>query len=182
MVPTTPELDAIAIKVRAFLLAIAATGIEVIQGPVNRAAQPKGSHAMFTFLFQRRLRTNVSEYDDSDPEAGLRNVEQGTELHLQFDYYAASDSDMQPVGKLAVAVSTLWRDEYGVDALAPEASPLYIDGARGAPLALGEEQYVGRWISTAVAQYNPVTSVPQEFADEAEITLVLANALETDPL
>lgn len=182
MMPTTPELDALAIKIRAFLITIADDGIEVIQGPVNRAAQPKGSHVMFTFLFQRRLRTNVSTYDDTDPDAGLRLVEQGTELHLQFDYYAASDSDMQPVGKLAVGVSTLWRDEYGCDALAPEASPLYIDDARGAPLALGEEQYVGRWISTAVAQFNPVTSVPQEFADEADITVVLANALEIDPL
>lgn len=181
MMPTTPELDALAIKVRAFLLTIAEDGIEVIQGPVNRAAQPKGTHCMFTFLFQRRLRTNVSTYEDGAP-AGLRNIEQGTELHMQLDYYAASDSDMQPIGKLAVAVSTLWRDEYGVDALAPEASPLFIDDARGAPLALGEEQYVGRWISTGVLQYNPVTSVPQEFADEADVTVVLANALEIAPL
>lgn len=179
--PTTPELDALAITVRAFLLSIAEDGIEVIQGPVNRVAQPKGSHVMFTFLFQRRLRTNVSTYEDGSP-AGLRHIEQGTELHMQLDYYAASDADMQPIGKLAVAVSTLWRDEYGVDALAPEASPLYIDDARGAPLALGEEQYVGRWISTGVLQYNPVTSVPQEFADEADVTVVLANALEIAPL
>jgi hypothetical protein len=182
MTPTAPELAAISARIGAFLAAIVPSGTEIIQGPVNRAPQPTGSHVMFTYLFEQRLRTNVSTYDDTDPEAGLRLIEQGTELHVQFDFYAASDSDMQAVARWAAAVSTLWRDEYGVDALAPEASPLYIDNARGAPLALGEEQYVGRWISTAVAQYNPVTTVPQEFADEAEITLVLANALETEPL
>lgn len=178
MTPTTPELSAIAAKIGAFLTGIVPSGTEIIQGPVNRVPQPVVDHVMFTFLFERRLRTNVSTYDDSDPEAGLRNIEQGTEVHLQFDFYAASDANMQTVGKWAAAVSTLWRDEYGVDALAPEASPLYIDDARGAPLSLGEMQYVARWISTAVLQFNPVTSVPQEFADEADVTLVLANVLE----
>lgn len=188
-VPTTPELSAVAASLRTMLLAIVPEGTEVIQGPLNRVAQPKGSHVMFTFLFQRRMRTNVSAYTRPDPVPpppgpieGTRDIEQGTELHVQLDFYAASEADMQPIGKAAVAVSTLWRDEYAADALAPHAAPLYIDDARGAPLALGELQYVGRWISTGVMQYNPVTSVPQEFAAEANVALVLANELEIEPL
>lgn len=184
MIPN-PTLAALAAKIGAFLTAVVPSGTEVIQGPVNKVPQPVGSHVMFTFLFDRRLRTNVTTYTrpiDPAPAAGTRDIEQGTEIHVQLDFYAASEADMQPIGNAAVAVSTLWRDEYGCDALAPDASPLYIDQAQGAPLALGEEQYVGRWISTGVLQYNPVTSVPQEFADEADIALVLANELEIEPL
>jgi hypothetical protein len=97
-------------------------------------------------------------------------------VHVQFDFYAAgSDANQQVVGSWAAAVSTLWRDEFGCAALAPDAAPLFIDDARGIPLISGEDQYVGRFTSTAVLQYNPVTSVPQEFADEAIVSLVLAN-------
>jgi hypothetical protein len=180
MTPTTPELSAIAARVGAFLASIVPSGTPILQGPLNRVPQPKESHILFTYLFEQRLRTNQSAYTlpvGPAPAIGARDVEQGTEVHLQFDFYAA-DGDLQTVAKWANAVSTLWRDEYGTAALAPDAAPLYIDSAQGAPLSLGEKQYVGRWISTAVMQYNPVTTVPQEFADEAEVTLVLANQLE----
>lgn len=187
MTPTVPELSDLAVKIGAFLTGIVPSGTEVLQGSVNRVPQPVGDHVMFTFLLDRRLRTNVTSYTrdappPSGPLTGTRDIEQGTEIRVQFDFYAASEANMQTIARYATAVSTLWRDEYGCDALAPVASPLYIDDARGAPLALGEEQYVGRWISTGVLQYNPVTSVPQEFAAEAEIDLVLANALEIEPL
>jgi hypothetical protein len=188
MTPTVPEWSAVAAKIGALLASIVPEGTPILQGPVNRVAQPAASHVMFSYLFERRLRTNVSTYTRPDPVPpppgpieGTRDIEQGTEIHVQLDFYART-GDMQTVAKWAAAVSTLWRDEYACDALAPEAAPLYIDDARGAPLAFGEQQYVGRWISTAVLQVNPVTSVPQEFAAEAEVSLVLANALEIEPL
>jgi hypothetical protein len=179
MTPTTPELSAVAARVGAFLASIVPLGTPILQGPLNRVPQPSASHILFTYLFEQRLRTNESTYAPPitpAPAAGTRDVEQGTELHLQFDFYAA-DGDMQTVAKWAAAVSTLWRDEYGAAALAPEAAPLYIDSAQGAPLALGEKQYVGRWISTAVLQFNPVTTVPQQFADTLAVALVEADNL-----
>lgn len=181
MTPTTPETDQIAVVLGAFLASIVPSGTPVIQGPVNRVAQPKGSHIMFTYLFERRMRTNVVTYTDTgDPgppaDQGTRDVEQGTEVHYQLDFYSASDGDTQVVAKWAAAVSTLWRDDYGCDALAPVAAPLFIEDARGAHFPLGEMQYVARFISTAVLQYNPVTSIPQQFADEAEATLIEANS------
>lgn len=179
MTPTAPQLNALAAKIGAFLVSIVPEGTPVIQGPVNRVPAPKDSHVMFSFLFERRIRTNVISYEDGAP-AGLKNVEQGTELHVQFDFYAGgNEGNQQVVGSWASAVSTLWRDEFGCDALAPDASPLFIDDARGIPLISGEDQYVGRFTCTAVLQYNPVTSVPQQFADEAQVSLVLANQLES---
>lgn len=180
MTPTAPQLNALAAKIGAFLASIVPTGTPVIQGPVNRVPAPKDSHVMFSFLFERRIRTNVVSYATFAPDQGFRQVEQGTEVHVQFDFYAAgAEGNQQVVGSWAAAVSTLWRDEYGCDALAPDAAPLFIDDARGIPLISGEDQYVGRFTCTAVLQYNPVTSVPQQFADEAQVSLVLANQLES---
>ncbi len=56
--------------------------------------------------------------------------------------------------------------------LAPDCAPLYIDNARRMPFVTGEEQYYPRYSSTAVLQYNPVTAIPQQFADEASATVI----------
>lgn len=171
MTTVTPLFDALFVKLRTFLLTIVPAGTEVVRGIVNRVPQPAGNHIVITPLFERRLRTNVSTYDDDGSSGGLRNIEQGTEFHVQFDYYGVT------AGNIAVMVSTLFRDEYGCEALAPECAPLYIDDARMAPLETGEQQYLQRFISTAVLQYNPVTSIPQQFADELSATLVDAQTL-----
>lgn len=168
---TAPAVNLIAARVGAFLTSIVPSGTPVIQGPVNRVAQPKEAHVMFTYLFERRSRTNVTDYEDGAPE-GLKIVEQGTEVHYQFDFYAASDSDTQVVASWAATASTLWRDEYGCDQLAPVAAPLFIDEARGMPFPLGELQYVARFVSTAILQYNPLTSVGQQFADVAVVGVI----------
>lgn len=162
----TPLFDALFVKLRAFVLAVVPAGTECVKGQENRVPQPLGDHVVITSLFERRLRTNVSTYDDDGSAGGFRNVEQGTEIHFQFDSYGPAATDN------AARLSTLFRDEYGVAALAPTLSPLYIDDGRLIPLISGEEQYVRRVSQTAVCQYNPVTSIPQQFADEAVVTLV----------
>jgi hypothetical protein len=157
-------------------------GIEVIQGPVNRAAQPKGGHVVMTPLFDVRLRTNVTTYRRPDPlpapNAGFADMEQGTEVHVQLDYYGGVGVAASAPNQWAMAVCTIFRDEYAVTALAPEAAPLYIDDARMIPLVTGEEQYLIRYASTAHLQYNPVTTKPQEFAEQLGVTLIEADILE----
>lgn len=178
---TAPAVDLIAARIGAFLASIVPGGTPIIQGPLNRVAQPKEAHVMFTYLFERRSRTNVTEYQDGAPE-GQKLVDQGTEVHYQFDFYAASDSDTQVVASWAATVSTLWRDEYGCDLLAPVAAPLFIDDARGVPFPLGESQYVARFVSTAVLQYNPVSTLTVQFMDEGVATLIEANSPSYPPI
>lgn len=169
----TPLFDSQFIKLRAFVLAVVPAGTQCVKGNENRVPQPLGDHVVITSLFERRLRTNVSTYDDDGSSGGFRNVEQGTEVHFQFDSYGPTAADN------AARLSTLFRDEYGVAALAPTLSPLYIDDGRIIPLVSGEEQYVRRVSQTAVCQYNPVVSVPQQFADAADVALVDAETIPT---
>jgi hypothetical protein len=160
---TSPTFDSVMVKVRAFLLSVVAPGVPVLRGPINRAAQPVGSHVIFTPLFQKRLRTNLHV---DDPDYDATTMEQGTEVRVQFDFYGNSAADA------CVAASTAWRDQYGVDILSPEAVPLYTDVARMVPLVTGEEQFLERFVLTAVLQWNPVATVPQQFAEAASVELV----------
>jgi hypothetical protein len=179
--PITPDVDAVMTKLRALVLDVLPAGIECIQGPINRAAQPKGPHVVITILFDGRLRMNVTRYTrpvDPPPAAGTADIEQGTELHVQLDYYGGVGASMSAPNQWAIAFQTAFNDEYAVDMLAPEAAPLYIDDARMIPLVTGEEQYLSRWASTARLQYNPVTTKPQQFAEQLDVVLIDAENLE----
>jgi hypothetical protein len=163
----TPVPTDVLTAVRAFLLAILPAGTPVIQGIQNRVAMPVSGFVLMTPLYQMRLATNVDSYDDTYPSSGASfSAEQDTRIDIQLDFYGPLS------GAWAAMISTLWRDEYGVTALAPNCAPLYIDDARMMPLTDDEQQYLQRWMSVAVAQYNPVVTLPQQFAGAAEATLI----------
>lgn len=90
---------------------------------------------------------------------------------MQLDLYGAASGDW------AVMLETLLRDETGCIALAgsdptnPICQPLYTSDAVEAPLEDTEDQYEQRWTIEGVLQYNPVTSVPMQFADTLTVTL-----------
>lgn len=167
----SPTLTAVFTKLRAYLLdpdaGIVPVGTPVIRGPVNRAAQPPADHVIITPTYRKRLRTNVETDVDPFPQpGGAVQIEQGTQLNVQVDFYGAQSSDWVEV------FSTIWRSEYACDHLAPECQPLYADEGRMVPLTTGEEQYLERWTVSAVLQYNPVTTTPQQFAGAAEVTVI----------
>lgn len=165
-----PTLDTVFAKLREYLLdaavGIVPVGTLVIRGPMNRAAQPAADHVIITPIFQKRLRTNVETDVDLFPDAGSVQIEQGTRLDIQVDFYGAQAGDW------AATFSTIWRSEYACLQLAPECQPLYADEARMIPLTTGEEQYLERWTVTAALQYNPVVTTPQQFADTLTVDLI----------
>lgn len=160
----TPTLDDVFTSVRAFLLSIVPAGTIVLKGPVNRAAQPAADHIVITPTYRKRLRTN--QYAD-DPVADTTGIEEGVQLDVQTDCYGGA---LAP--DWATMIETIWRSEYACTALAPVASPLYADDAKQIPLVTGEEQYLERWMVRAVLQYNPVTTLPQQFADTLSVTTI----------
>jgi hypothetical protein len=100
------------------------------------------------------------------------DLEQGTEIRLQLDLYGRASGDW------GVMLQTLLRSEPGCVILAgadyanPICQPLYASDAHAAPLDDSEDQYEDRWTIEAILQYNPVTSVPQQFADTLELTVI----------
>jgi hypothetical protein len=140
----------------------------VIQGIPNRTAMPAASPGfiVMTVLRQARIRTNGDTYDITNPAPTVISIEQGIELDIQIDCYGASSGDW------AAILTTLLRDDVGCQALAPTCQPLYCDDARMIPLTDSEDQYELRFSFTACLQYNPVITVPMNFADTLTADLI----------
>lgn len=164
----TPTLDDLYAALGAFIGTIVPAGVIVIQTPENRAAMPAASPGFvgMTAMLQDRIMTNLDLWNPNDVNPSAISIQQSVRITMQLDCYGAASGDW------ATILSTVLRDEYGCTALAPFLSPLYTEAPRFAPLVDGEQQYERRWIVPAIMQYNPVTSTPMQFADEAQITLI----------
>lgn len=147
---------------RAFVMSLI-PGVEVVQGLDNDVPMPKGEFILLTATMQKRLATNVSILD---PVLSTRTVRMDTEYSIQVDCYGPNASDH------ATALAAMWRDPYACDMLAPDAAPLYATDPMQAPLVNGEADYEYRWLFTALIQFNPIITVPQQYADKLELELV----------
>lgn len=163
-----PTVDAVGVKLDALITDIVPAGTQVLRGPINRAAQPTGDHVIYTPFFRDRLRTNVETDVDPFPlpDPGTMQIEQGVRIDFQVDFYGRLAADW------AAMFTTIFRSEYGVTKLAPACAPLYADDGRMLPLVTGEEQYLERWMVRAVLQYNPVTTVQQQYAGSATVNII----------
>lgn len=164
----TPNSDSAFIAVQAMLLA-AFPDLDinhVIQGLGNDVPQPLGEHIVMTATAQAALSTNHSLYD-VDLQRGVRTP---TRYNIQLDCYGPTSSDR------ATQIVMLWRDQYGVEALAPNAAPLYCTDPTQIPLVNGEENYEQRWSLTALLQFNPVVTVPQQSATSLVVDIVSVDA------
>jgi hypothetical protein len=156
---------------RTVLLQIVPGGVEVVQGQVNRVAQPAGADfVVYTPILRTRLSTNVDTYDDeplADPPVGLRLSRSPIQLTVQIDVHGPASGDN------AQMISTVMRDEWATiafGALTPDVQPLYADDPRQTPFTNGEDQIEFRWTIDCVLQANPIVSTPQDFADEVVVT------------
>jgi hypothetical protein len=163
----SPTLTAVMNQLGAFLTSIVPAGTPVLRGPIDRAASPNVDYVLMTPVFRTRLRTNL--YTDNIPNTGdgSTDLEQGTQLEVQVDFYGDASS-----GDWCAEFTTVFRSEAGSIALAPICQPLYADDGRMLPLVTGEEQFLERWMVRAVLQYNPVTSVVTQYADALNVVTI----------
>ena len=104
--------------------------------------------------------------------AGIQNLLQPINLMVQLDVHGPNSADA------AQTISTLFRDEYAYDfmaALDKRVSPLLADDPRQVPFVNDQNQWETRWVITAQLQADQTITVPQEFADEIEATLIPAD-------
>lgn len=159
-----PGVEDVLTDVRAFVQSVLGLpNTQVIKGIGNRAPAPVGNFVVLTPLFQQQLEWNIDSWTGIDPET--MQYQQNTRIDIQCDIYG------RPAGSQAKMLQTLWSDEYASEIMVNTA-PLYADEVRMIPLVDSEQQYEERWLLTLVAQYNPVTTAPQGFADALNIELV----------
>lgn len=166
--------DNVLAALRGFLLGIVAAGTEVVYGQDNRVPEPLGDNFLvMTTISQVRLATNGSTYTDPGTNPGSRNYQQPTKISIQIDIHGPVSADY------AATISTLFRSEYACDVLAAsgfDIQPLYCEDPKQMPFINGENQFEQRWTIEAVLQYNPITAVPQDFADALEVNIISVDA------
>lgn len=150
------------VAVKAFLVTV--TGLDpklVIQGLPNRSSMPPASPGYVTMQLTlgNRLNYNIDTWDPADPAPTAITSETHWKERMQVDFYGAGAGDWSRV------FAGLWKDETACLALEPVADPLYAHDPLLAPLEDDEKQYESRWTVEAFLQYNPVVSVPMQFAD-----------------
>lgn len=106
--------------------------------------------------------------------AGAEMLLQDAEAVFQLDFHSADLTS----GDMAQIVSTTLRDEFGVDFFAalpaPQnlVAPLYADDPAQRPFVNDQDQYEYRWVVDCHLEVAQTVSVPQEYADAVDVTLV----------
>jgi hypothetical protein len=128
---------------------------------------PTPGFVAMTMVRRERIITNIDTWESVDADPTQITQEAHFKVTIQLDFYSGSTAG-NSVGTAfdwCSIVETLWRDNATCVALAPVASPLYTNPPIMAPLDDVEDQYEQRWMLEAVLQYNPLVSVPAQFAD-----------------
>jgi hypothetical protein len=162
----TPDVtdDMIMTALRGFLLGVLPDGTEVVQGQANRVPEPTGDDfVVMTASGRRQLSTTTHHYDHN---AQTNVVGRSNSLSVQLDVYGPSSNDN------AYVIATMFRDQYGCDALGSNVQPLYCDDGQQMPLVNGEFQYQDRWTLMATLQANPAITVSQPQGREVILQLV----------
>lgn len=105
--------------------------------------------------------------------AGVSTKLQPMKVTMQLDVHGPKSADN------VALITTLFRDEFGVDqfrASGFDVTPLYMSDPRQGPFLNDEDQIEQRWVIDCVMQCNPIVTVPQEFADALNVTLIEVDA------
>lgn len=179
----TPTVQQFYAALNAFIQEV--TGLpetQVVQGLGNRAAMPAPGFVCFQIVTRRRLRTNIDTPDEVNQDPTDMTITEGVELGVQINCFGPEDPTAA-VGSLdwANLLSSTLRDEFGCDFFEQQlgvglCDPLYADEARLLQLVDGEEQYEEGWAVDAHFQLNPTTTVPQQYADTLDLTMINVQA------
>lgn len=142
-----------------------APNTKITAGPLN------GGPGAYTVSVSQNLAERVLS-------AGAEDIEQGQKLTVQLDFHSA---DPLVEGDMAATVSTLMRDAYAIRQFKSQTPdygivPLYADDPRQMPFLNEAQQYEWRWILECQLQANISISVPQEYADSAEVVVIDVDA------
>lgn len=154
-------IDALATFVEFFV-----NGAEIVRGQANRAPPPHSPAVVLTEILQKDLSFAVVDYLPDDDQAEITG---STQIDIQIDFYGDQASDF------CRAIKSVFVSHYAYQFFPENIRPLYTSDGVQSPMVTGEQQWGGRWTLTASLQYNAKVIVPQEFADDATPSVILAD-------
>lgn len=152
---------------RGFLLPI--VGGEVVQSQENGVDMPPPPFTTMTTLRITGLSTNKQTWADTgDSSTSAIKNSRSSQWTVQIDVYGDGAMDR------ANNAASLTRTSYGCDqfaAAAVDIQPLYAGEPHQTSMITGEQQYEQRWTFDFVAQFNPIITVSEQYADQLNINL-----------
>lgn len=133
-------------------------GATIARAQTNRVAMPPSPCVILTELLEVDL---AIPYENYQPNDNTTMIHGATRIDIQVDFYGVQSGDFCKAAKAA------FRSQWGFAQFPANIKPLYTSDGLQSPLITGEKQYESRWTVTVSIQYNPIVTVPQEFADEA---------------
>lgn len=133
----------------------------VMQSQQNRVPMPQGDFILMTGLNAPGLSTDKVTFIPGQSNPGNETHSRSTQWDVQLDCYGPDAADM------AALIATTFKTDYAAAALAEsdiEIQPLYANDPRQMTIVNSENQYNPRWIVELAFQYNPVVTLPQDFA------------------
>ena len=161
MYTSSINVDQVIDALAAFLAPIIPGG-QVVRAQVNRVALPANPCAVLTEVLQVDLSVPATAYQPPTapiPATGTATIYGPSRIDVQIDFYGAQ------AGEFCKTAKTAFRSHWGFSHFPANIKPLYTSDGIQTPLTTGEQQYESRWTLTASLQYNPIVTVPQDFAD-----------------
>ena len=146
---------------RSFLLGLLGSSWQVIEGQDNRAPMPVGNFVVMTSMTAGYIATPEESWSAGSVNPGVDNVRTSSQWRCQLDFYGVGAQDA------ATAVSRIVRTAYACDqftAAGVDMQPLYAEEPKNLTMINAENQYESRWSFDFIAQFNPVVTVPLDFA------------------
>jgi hypothetical protein len=171
----TPSLTDVQVftALRAVLLAIVGTGVDVLRGEVNRVPEPLT--ADFVIMSPRartRLAMGVETWEGTAPSA--IDVETATHVAVQLDVHGPLSADV--TAAIVAGLGSSWAaDQFAAQDPAVLA-PLYTDEAQFLPFVNGEQQTEWRYVIGSHFEARPVLSTPAQFARTLAVTSTQADS------
>lgn len=160
------SVDQVIDALKVFLLPFIPDGQnKIVRGQVNRVAQPADPCIVMTELLTVDLSRPRQDYQPDDSTATLHGP---VRIDVQLDFYGELSSDYCKAVKNSFC--TMW----ATSQFPKNIQPLYASDGIQSPMISGEAQWQSRWTLTVSMQYNPVVTVPQEFADELGVHETIA--------
>ncbi len=159
------SVDEVIDALQAFVLPFMRGG-KVVRAQTNRVTFPNAPCATLKEILQVDIDTPYLTYN---PNVGVSVINGPQRIDIQIDFYGLI------AGELCMAVKAAFRTVWASDQFPLNIKPLYTSDGLQSPLTTGEQQYESRWTLTASMQYNPIITVPQQFADVAQV-------FKTDPV
>lgn len=133
---------------------------EIVRAQANRTPMPTTPCVVLTELLQVDLETPYITTDGLNNQITSKGRQR---IDVQIDFYGPA------AGNQCAAVKSVFRTPYCAAQFPDNIQPLYCGDCIQSPLITGEEQWQSRFTLTASLQYNPVVTLPQQFADTATV-------------